>query len=351
MLNPTLDALPSSPPGKIGWPWTQASPRLSRRMPDGSSWPRICIVTPSYNQGQYIEETIRSVVLQSYPNLEYFVIDGGSTDDSLDIIRKYDPWLTHWVSEPDHGQAHAINKGLAMCRGDLFGWINSDDGLLPGALASLAAAFSYAPASILLGDVLNIDEVYGHTWLRRQQNVTFKALAQPGCHNFFWQQPGTFWPYVLCRQIGNLDESLRYLFDLDWMCQALQVAQVHYLHTAIALYRLHDTSKTVHEAVKWDLERRTVAERYRRQAGNGRTARAGLSMHLAATHLRALSWNRARALDYLRDAIRERWFILGMPRFWGLCIKAILPLRLLKTLRALRSRLSSLGYSGNTEGM
>jgi glycosyltransferase involved in cell wall biosynthesis len=346
-----LDELPPPPPGKTGWPWTEPSPHPVCTVLDNPSWPRISIVTPSYNQGEYIEEAIRSILLQNYPNTEYIVIDGGSTDHSTEVIQKYGPWLTHWVSEPDRGQAHAINKGFALCTGDLVGWINSDDGLLPGGLATLAAAFRHSPTSILLGDVLNIDEVYEHTWLRQQKNVTFEALAQPGHHNAFWQQPGTFWPRALYLQIGDMDESLRYLFDLDWMCRALQVAPVHYLRTAIALFRLHDTSKTVHESAMWDSERCVVAERYWGQDGGSRKLRAALSMHLAANRLRVLGWNRSGALKHLRDAIGQRWLTVSMPKFWGLCIKAALPPRLLESLRALRSRFTPGSCPHDTEGV
>ena len=101
-------------------------------MPNGEAWPRISIVTPSFNQGQFIEETIRSILLQGYPNLEYIIIDGGSTDESVEIIKKYEPWLTYWVSEKDRGQAHAINKGLERCTGEILAYINSDDYYYPG---------------------------------------------------------------------------------------------------------------------------------------------------------------------------------------------------------------------------
>src|SRR5689334_6100335 len=117
MRCPRLTGLPPPPPGRTDWPWTVETPQLPALRPDGSAWPRISIVTPSYNQGQFIEETIRSVLLQGYPDLEYIVIDGGSSDDSPAIIAKYAPWLTHWVSEPDRGQAHAINKGLVHATG------------------------------------------------------------------------------------------------------------------------------------------------------------------------------------------------------------------------------------------
>src|SRR5437870_1420981 len=142
MRCPTLNELPSPPPDKTGWPWTAETPPLPPARPDGSAWPRISIVTPSYNQGQFIEETIRSVLLQGYPDLEYTIIDGGSTDQSIEIIKKHEPWLTYWVSEQDRGQAHAINKGLSRSTGEIFQWINSDDVLLSGALFELAAAYS-----------------------------------------------------------------------------------------------------------------------------------------------------------------------------------------------------------------
>ena len=133
-----LKQLPAPPEGKIGFPWNEEPPPQY----SAENLPKISIITPSFNQGQFIEETIRSVLLQGYSNLEYIIIDGGSTDDTLEIIEKYSDFITYWISEPDEGQSHAINKGLAKATGEVFNWLNSDDYYLPNALLSLGQYFA-----------------------------------------------------------------------------------------------------------------------------------------------------------------------------------------------------------------
>src|SRR5437660_7841664 len=145
MRPPSLIELPSPPVGKMGWPWTEETPPVGAGMHDASVLPRVSIVTPSFNQGPFLEETIRSVLLQGYPDLEYIIIDGGSTDDSVEIIRKYEKWLAYWVSEKDSGQTHAINKGFARSTGEIYAYLNSDDVYLPDALHNIASFFDKQP--------------------------------------------------------------------------------------------------------------------------------------------------------------------------------------------------------------
>jgi glycosyltransferase involved in cell wall biosynthesis len=237
---------------------------LCASAPEGSAWPRISVITPSFNQGQFIEETIRSVLLQGYPDLEYFVIDGGSTDQTLDVIRKYEPWLGHWVSEPDNGQSHAINKGLRQVTGSIWGWINSDDLLMPGSLSLVANR-------------------EGH-----------------------WHQPGIFFPTYLRDEVGLLDESLRYLFDYDLLCRALTVSPVHYLRQTVASFRLHDDSKTVSQGDLFLFELCRITQRYWHHLPE--VDRAGYERHAAGllfcTGCQRLLYGRRHALRFIGEGLK-----------------------------------------------
>src|SRR4029077_14523852 len=160
MRCPSLAELPPPPPGRTGWPWTEESLRLGEQS-QAHACPRITIVTPSFNHGRFIEETIRSILLQGYPDLEYFVLDGGSTDNTIDIIRKYSSWISFWVSEPDRGQSAAINRGLRMGSGLYGTWINSDDMLCKDALVNQLSTGPLANDVVYIGDCVNVDE-FGH---------------------------------------------------------------------------------------------------------------------------------------------------------------------------------------------
>ena len=264
MRCPTLSELPPPPPGKTGWPWTEASPQLPDTMPDGLPWPRVSIVTPSYNQGRFIEETIRSVLLQGYPNLEYIVIDGGSTDGSVEIIRRYEEWLAYWVSESDSGQTEAINKGFARATGEILGWLNSDDLYEPGALLAVGEAYRDHPGCIIAGHVLNFDVGAGEEWCTRQQGLAFETVVKFWEGRSVYHQPGLFFPRLAYEEVGGMDESLPYVMDYDLLCLLLQRCQVAYVDRILAKFRLHDTSKTmtVRPLGSFGMERYQCSRRY-----------------------------------------------------------------------------------------
>lgn len=196
-----------------------------------SELPRISLVTPSFNQGPYLERTIRSVLDQNYPNLEYIIIDGGSTDESVDIIKKYEPHLAYWVSEPDRGQTHAINKGFARATGTVFAWLNSDDYYLPGALETIGtAALEHPEAGAFVGIGEIIDSA-GKVIYHKDPPpmITLETM-------FDWQeqgdfmQPSCFFRDVAWRAVGPLDESVHIAFDVDlWM----RIAKTGYSFFAI----------------------------------------------------------------------------------------------------------------------
>jgi len=152
------NTVPAESPRTNVWPWSEEPEAVCAPSPHPARSPRITVVTPSFNQGAFIEQTIRSVLLQKYPNLEYLVIDGGSTDATIEIIKKYESRITYWTSEPDRGQSHAINKGFETATGDILAWLNSDDMYLPGALHAVAERWLESKCEVLTGHTLFIDE-------------------------------------------------------------------------------------------------------------------------------------------------------------------------------------------------
>lgn len=240
MKCPSLNELPLPQPGKSGWPWTEESPQLPDTLPDGIPWPKISIVTPSLNQGQFIEETIRSVLLQGYPNLEYIIIDGESTDGSVDIIKKYDQWISLWVSEPDNGQSNAINKGFANASGDLYAWINADDLYEPSTFSLVAANFLKNPDAVLIyGDCMNIDESGKIFSISKSTNYNRNRLIRY-LPNYI-AQPTAFFRSLA---FDGLDESLHYAMDYDLWIRLGERGSAIYLSKFLAKFRVHKCSKT-----------------------------------------------------------------------------------------------------------
>lgn len=244
MRIPSLRDLPMPPSGCHGWPWDVDSSPIAAVASDGKAWPKISIITPSYNQGQYLEETIRSILLQGYPNLEYHLIDGGSTDASVDIIRKYEPWITSWVSERDNGQSEAINKGFVRSSGEILNWICSDDYLTRDALGIVAATFLAKPeADVVAGTCFcqhdnepGASVVKQTEWNDWHLTPYVAAIWQPSC-------------FLRRRLIGReylVRSDLHYCMDRElWAYLCSQNARWEGISEILSVYRFTGYNKSV----------------------------------------------------------------------------------------------------------
>ena len=233
------------------------------------SWPKISIVTPSYNHARFLENTILSVLNQNYPNLEYIIIDGSSKDGSVEIIKKYEKYLTYWVSEPDNGQSHAINKGIEQATGDIFNWINADDILEPSSLEAVAMAWQSNPNKIIAGSTLFI---LADGTLRQfktrvdSNNITFKNMLEFWKKGYSWTQPGSFLPMKPVREVGILDQSLHMIMDYELMLRLLLRTSVTYIPYVLARFRSHPNSKSGSIGQFFYVELADIVPRYARLA-------------------------------------------------------------------------------------
>jgi len=205
--------------------------------------PRITVVTPSYNQGQFLEETILSVINQDYPNLEYFIIDGGSTDNSLEIIKKYEDKIDWWVSELDKGQSDAINKGFKRATGELLAWVNSDDVLFPGCLYEVAEVYiKNKKPDLIHANCVYIDE----------HSKIIKLIRVPRQTRFFmfrgvWSAPApaVFFKGSLLRKVGYLNTRYHFSMDLDiWIRMMKAGGKVCYIPRYLGAFRWYPNSKS-----------------------------------------------------------------------------------------------------------
>lgn len=225
--------------------------------------PIITIVTPSYNQGAYLAEAIRSVLSQNYPKLQYLVIDGGSTDGSRSVIERYESKLDYWVCERDSGQSDALRKGFARARGGLLGWLNSDDVLYPGALQRIAAACEANPGSIIAGNVMVLNqEKPWQSRVIRQRRLNVHDMTAIWAARRSYSQPGVFFPREAYEKAGGIDVALHQCMDLDLMVRMLRDFPVAYVDDIIAGARLHPASKTCSQAGAQVAEAYAVSRRY-----------------------------------------------------------------------------------------
>jgi len=204
--------------------------------------PLVSIVTPSYNQAAYLEETILSVLGQTYPRIEYILVDGASQDGSLEIIRKYEGKLAHWVSEKDKGQTDAINKGFALARGEYLAWLNSDDTLLPQAVAEAVDFLQAHPeVGLVYGDANYIDEKGRVIGKFPAAQTDLPRLRRGYVHI---PQQASFFRKALWDRVGPLDDSFFFAMDYDLWTRLAAVSELKYLPRTWANFRLHADAKT-----------------------------------------------------------------------------------------------------------
>lgn len=286
--NRLLASLPPAAAGRTGWPWTvETDPPADRTT---STWPRISIVTPSFQQAAYLEETLRSVLLQNYPNLEFLVLDGGSTDGSAALIERYAPHLAYWQSRPDGGQADAINQGFSRATGEIVGWLNSDDFYLPGALLAVARAFRRTQADVVYGDALNLFQAdgtlqywQGH-WIR-PSFLQFGGMFSS--HATFWRREihVPLWTELNCNVDGELWQRL------------VPGRRLHHLRQPLGVFRAHAETKS--SADKWRDKWRADDEKI--WARHGRPTRSRLFRHGFNRIQRFYKW-----LSWRRDVAARR---------------------------------------------
>lgn len=259
MKCPELSDLPTPSTGLTRWPWTEGSiPPASLADPTG--WPKITVITPSFQQGRFLEETIRSVLLQAYPNLEYMIFDGGSTDESVSIIEKYSKWVTYWVSEKDDGQAAVINDGFKRSTGEILAWVNSDDALLPNSLVKVASYFQnqpdwqwlYGRAKIINE---NSEQMHDAYWVQKWEAKLFLSRD-------IMVQPAVFWRRSLWQAAGLLETNYNWGFDWEWFIRASYVAEPHYVPDTFALARVTEDTKTMSGGAKRRAEVAAISRRH-----------------------------------------------------------------------------------------
>lgn len=246
-----LKALPKADPNNTGWPWNaETDPSVySKKL----KWPKFTIVCPSFNQGAFIEQTIRSVLLQNYPNLEFIIMDGGSTDGTIDVVKKYSEWISFWQSKPDEGQANAINQGFSISSGKYLAWINSDDYYTRGTFIKVVQSFMATGVDFIYG--------YGRDYLVKSETFLPVAVILPVLDSFIrfpsLRQPSCFWTRNIHQPLW---EELHCALDYELWIRMLKGKKRKLIKEVLSVASIHDQAKT-HDAAmknKWEEDHRLI---------------------------------------------------------------------------------------------
>jgi glycosyltransferase involved in cell wall biosynthesis len=258
----SLVTLPLPPKGRFGWPWTEQTLPLPSTLPEDKPWPRISVVTPSLNQAAFLEQTIRSVLLQNYPSLDYIIIDGESADGSIQIIQKYAPYLSHWVTEPDRGQGHAINKGFRIATGEIMGWVNSDDYYLPGTLYAVAEQLHKGTGNYAIVGHHRIEYIDGRPPRDLRGRYEDRRRLLQVWKRYEMHQPSIFWRREVFEETGLLNEELYRTMDFDYWARISKSFAFLNCDRILSCATFHPEAKSGDGWVKYHQELRATARRY-----------------------------------------------------------------------------------------
>lgn len=349
--NLRLEDLPPPSEDKIGWPWNEPTNLARAAVPASGEFPLISVLIPSYNYGQFIEETIRSILLQSYPNVQCIIIDGNSSDNTVDIIQKYNKYLDYWISEPDLGQTDAINKGHQHCTGDIFVWLNADDFYYSPFVLETIANFYLQGYELIAGECFNIDVDGNYRFAAimadgKSSPTTFQKYLR------YWsstslQQPATFVSKKLADSCFPLDTELYYAMDYQFFLRVLaQDPKAIWIEEKLVRLRWHKDSKTMGESLPIDpqeLEQESEAHK----------VALAESKKLPTWWKRSLFQTKAFDYPYLEKLIHNRtfpntWQVLKQLRsrptlanwllFWKIFFKAALGTKFYAILRTLMGK-------------